>query len=174
MQNQITLSQVLEGYLFHADACRLSPHTIADYTDTFRKLQTWLGDDPPIAAITADQVRAFFASLDHLSKKTILNYHTDLSALWNQIKADVLGRPVVTLTTEEVACLGAAILAGTAVGLYFSPEEAAQKLVVVQDRWEPDRANQPIYDHSYRMYVRLYDSLEELFALARRYHVTGQ
>jgi len=96
------------------------------------------------------------------------------SPLWNQIKADVLGRPVVTLTTEEVACLGAAILAGTAVGLYSSPEEAAQKLVVVQDRWEPDRANQPIYDHSYRMYVRLYDSLEELFALARRYHVTGQ
>jgi site-specific recombinase XerD len=27
-------------------------------------------------------VRAFFASLDHLSKKTVLNYHTGLSALW--------------------------------------------------------------------------------------------
>jgi len=43
-------------------------------------------------------------------------------------------------------------------------------LVVVQDRWEPDRANKPIYDHSYGMYVRLYDSLEELFTLTRRYH----
>ncbi len=85
----------------------------------------------------------------------------------------MLGRPVVTLTTEEVACLGAAILAGTAVGLFSSPEEAAQKLMMVQGRWEPDPGNKPIYDHGYRMYVRLYDSLGELFALARRYHVTA-
>ncbi len=80
---------------------------------------------------------------------------------------------MVTLTTEEVACLGAAILAGMAVGFYPSPEEAAQKLVLAQDRWEPDPGNKPIYDHSYRIYTRLYDSLEGLFALARRYHVTA-
>jgi xylulokinase len=90
------------------------------------------------------------------------------SPLWNQIKADALGVPVVTVNTEEVACLGAAILAGTAVGLYPSPEEAAQKLVTAQDRWRPDPAVKPIYDHGYAMYVRLYASLEELFTMARR------
>jgi len=90
------------------------------------------------------------------------------SRLWNQIKADTLGVPVVTVATEEVACLGAAILAGTAVGLYSSAEEAAQKLVTIQDRWEPDPANKPAYDHGYDLYVRLYDSLEGLFDLARR------
>jgi len=47
MQSQITFSQALEGYLLYADVRHLSPHTIADYTNTFRKLQTWLGDDPP-------------------------------------------------------------------------------------------------------------------------------
>lgn len=82
MQPQITFSQALEGYLLHADARRLSPHTIADYTNTFRKFQDFLCDDPPISAITTDQVRAFLASRDHLSKKTLLNYHTGLSALW--------------------------------------------------------------------------------------------
>ena len=82
MQSQITFSQALEGYSLYADARRLSLHTIADYTNTFRKFQAFLGDDPPIVSITADQIRAFFASLDHLSKKTILNYHTGLSALW--------------------------------------------------------------------------------------------
>jgi site-specific recombinase XerD len=82
MQSQITFSQALEGYLLYADARRLSPHTIADYTNTFRKFQAFLGDDPPIASITADHVRAFFVCLDHLSKKTTLNYHTGLSALW--------------------------------------------------------------------------------------------
>jgi integrase len=35
-----------------------------------------------IIEITADQVRAFLASCNHLSKETLLNYHTGLSALW--------------------------------------------------------------------------------------------
>jgi xylulokinase len=89
------------------------------------------------------------------------------SPLWNQIKADVLGVPVVTLTTEEQACLGAAILAGTAVGLYNSPGEAAQNLVTVADRWEPKFENRSTYDRGYELYVHLYESLEELFTLAR-------
>jgi xylulokinase len=90
------------------------------------------------------------------------------SPLWNQIKADVLGVPVLTLQSEEVACLGAAILAGAAVGLYPSPQEAAERLVSVQRRWEPDPANRPVYEHGYEVYVRLYDSLEELFAFVQK------
>jgi integrase/recombinase XerD len=82
MKNQITFSQALEGYLLYADASRLSPHTIADYTNTFRKFQDFLSDDPPINEITVDQVRRFMAAQDHISKKTLLNYHTGLSALW--------------------------------------------------------------------------------------------
>jgi sugar (pentulose or hexulose) kinase len=96
------------------------------------------------------------------------------SALWNQIKADVLGVPVVTLTNEEQACLGAAMLAGTAVGLYPSVEEAAQRLVKVAGRWEPNPALKSVYDHGYELYGRLYDSLEELFTLARIKDVTAQ
>lgn len=79
----ITFSQALEGYFLHAEARRLSPHTIADYANTFRKFQDFLNDDdPPLAEITADQVRRFLAAQDHLSKKTLLNYHIGLSALW--------------------------------------------------------------------------------------------
>jgi D-xylulose kinase len=88
------------------------------------------------------------------------------SPLWNQIKADVLGVPVVTMTTEEQACLGAAILAGSAVGMYPSPQEATEKLVNVADRWEPDSENKPLYDRRYKLYVRLYENLEDLFTLA--------
>jgi site-specific recombinase XerD len=82
MQSQITFLQALEGYLLYADARRLSPHTIADYSNTFRKFQIFLDDDPLITAITPDQVRAFFISCDGLSKKTLRNYHIGLSALW--------------------------------------------------------------------------------------------
>jgi xylulokinase len=90
------------------------------------------------------------------------------SPLWNQIKADALGVPLVNLVSEEQACLGAAILAGTAVGLYSSPQEAAHKLATIKDCYEPNPASKPIYDSGYELYVRLYQHLEELFALARR------
>ena len=89
------------------------------------------------------------------------------SPLWNQIKADALGVPLVTMTNEEQACLGAAILAGSAVGIYPSPQEAVRKLVKLADRWEPDPGTKPIYDQAYNLYVRLYNNVEELFTLTR-------
>lgn len=89
------LSQAIEGFLLEKSAQRLSPHTISDYINSFRKLQSFLGD-PEFADITADQIRAFLADLEKprapagiaprlakpLSKKQILNIHTGLSALW--------------------------------------------------------------------------------------------
>ena len=49
----ILLSQAIEGYSLAAYARRLSKRTMADCSDTFRKLQSHLGTDPPIAEITA-------------------------------------------------------------------------------------------------------------------------
>jgi integrase/recombinase XerD len=89
MKDQITFSQAIEGYLLHANARHLSTHTIADYTNTFRKFQAFLGEDAPIAEVTTDQVRAFLASLQ-VSNKTALNYHTGLSALWTWAEGEGL------------------------------------------------------------------------------------
>ena len=81
-KTRIPLSAALEGYFIAAHARRLSPATLADYDNTFRKLEQFLGRDPPLADITAGDVTAFLSSLDHLSAKTLLNYHTGLAALW--------------------------------------------------------------------------------------------
>jgi len=79
---KITFSQAVEGFTLAAHARRLSKRTIADYSNTFRKLQKHLGADAPIGEITVAQVRGFLAAQRHLSKKTVRNYHTGLSALW--------------------------------------------------------------------------------------------
>jgi integrase/recombinase XerD len=79
--NAISFSQAIDGYLLAANARRLSQHTIADYVNTFRKVQLFLDDDPPICSITSKQIEAFLASQE-VSNKTVLNYHTGLSALW--------------------------------------------------------------------------------------------
>jgi len=85
------------------------------------------------------------------------------SGVWSQIKADVLGLPVVTTEIEEAASLGAAILAGVAVGTFASLEDAVARAVVVKNRFEPDPANRATYDAAYATYRELYTDLVGLF-----------
>ena len=47
------------------------------------------------------------------------------SARWLQLKSDILGVPIETPDVLEAGCLGAAILAGAAAGVYNSPAEGA-------------------------------------------------
>ena len=80
--DKLTLTQAIEGFLLAASARRLSWHTIRDYSTTFRKLLDFLGSDPLIDKLTPKDVEPFLASRDEVSKKTLLNFHTGLSALW--------------------------------------------------------------------------------------------
>ena len=105
--NQITFSQAIEGYWLHCHSRRLSEHTIADYSVTFRKLTTFLEpDDPPIAEITVELIEEFLVTQDHLSDKSLLNIHTSLSALWTwamkrRIVAEHILRQIERPTPEQ-------------------------------------------------------------------------
>ena len=79
--NKINFSQAIDGYLLFANARRLSHHTIRDYTTTFRKFMNFMNSDPLVEEISTKQVELFLAA-QKVSKKTLLNYHTGLSALW--------------------------------------------------------------------------------------------
>ena len=93
---RITLSQAIEGYFVAAHARRLSRHTLRDYDTTFRRFEEFLGRDPPLAEIDAGDIRAFLGSLDHLTAKTLLNYHTGLAALWTwATKEGIAGQHIV-------------------------------------------------------------------------------
>ena len=90
IRHNITLSEALQGYEIYVEARRLSPHTIRDYFTTFRKLQQFLGHDPPIDDISRHDIQNFLKSFSDIKKKTLLNYHTGLSALWSWLVADGL------------------------------------------------------------------------------------
>jgi sugar (pentulose or hexulose) kinase len=89
------------------------------------------------------------------------------SPVWKQIEADVTQRPVFTTVNEEAATLGAAVLAGKAVGLYASVDEAVGQMVQVKACFDPSKANTAVYDEAYKTYVGLYDALCPLFALRK-------
>jgi xylulokinase len=90
------------------------------------------------------------------------------SALWNQIKADACGLPVVTLEGDDAAVRGDAMIAGVAAGVFPDLSAACSAMVTVRDRYEPDPATRTAYDDAYGSYLRLFDALRPLFTLAGR------
>jgi xylulokinase len=83
------------------------------------------------------------------------------SALWNQIKADVLNRPVLVPEVIEAAVVGAAIIAAVGLGVYSGREEAVSAMVRVARRFEPDPSRARIYNELYAAFRRLYPALRE-------------
>ena len=78
------------------------------------------------------------------------------SKLWSQIKADVTGKELRTVTESETACLGSAILAAVGAGAFDSIKTAAEALV------GPDKTYAPCgddYTEAYRRYCELDDLL---------------
>jgi D-xylulose kinase len=86
------------------------------------------------------------------------------SPVWNQIKADLIGKPVVTMQGEEAACLGAAMVAGVGIGMFKSLEEATSKMVKIKKRFQPNPENAGLYAQYFKKYVNLYDALIGMFA----------
>ena len=74
------------------------------------------------------------------------------SPLWCKIKADMTGKTLVTLENEETACLGSAILAGTATGVYESIEKACDIAVKKNKVYAPGGDD---YTDCYNRYLEL-------------------
>ena len=85
------------------------------------------------------------------------------SALWNQIKADVLDRPVTLPGAASGAAMGDAIVAAAGAGLYPSIEAAVAGMVTTGPSYQPDPARARVYDDFYRIYRDLYPALRASF-----------
>jgi xylulokinase len=82
------------------------------------------------------------------------------SPLWQQIQADVYGRPVELLAAEEGGAFGAALLAGVGVGAWPSVEAACAATVQVGQQIEPKDAS--AMEKAYEKFRRLYPALREI------------
>jgi L-ribulokinase len=73
----------------------------------------------------------------------------------NRVYANVLGRPVL-VPTKSVTSLGSAIFAFLAAGTFKTVEEAQNKICPQHRVFEPDPAEQRVYDEMYRLFSRIY------------------
>jgi xylulokinase len=86
------------------------------------------------------------------------------SRLWRQILADVFGKPVVTMASDEGAALGAAILAMVATREYSTMEEACAAIVRERDIVEPRAGETKSYAEGHAVYRSIYPALKPLFS----------
>jgi xylulokinase len=85
------------------------------------------------------------------------------SPFWRQIQADVFGRKVATINSEEGAAYGVALLATVGAGAYKNVEEACNKTISVVQEIAPARAAKNHYDRAFPIYQKLYRSLKDDF-----------
>lgn len=86
------------------------------------------------------------------------------SAVWSQIKADVTGKNIIVLDVNDMAPVGAALLAGVAVGCFRDVYEASDSIEKsVYRRFDSRRDDDEIYAKRFRTYKELYPRLKELY-----------
>jgi len=84
------------------------------------------------------------------------------SRKWLQLKADLYGKRIASLQVSEAASLGAAILAGVAVGEYKSIDEAVKTVVKKKEVFYPQKENMKIYEEKFQIYRDIYPTLRDL------------
>ena len=83
------------------------------------------------------------------------------SDLWLQMKADVTGRTVRVMASDESTALGAAMLAAVGAGTFAGLDEAVGHLAVPEAvAYEPDPNAAGAYADAYGRYRALFDAVE--------------
>src|SRR5689334_9073353 len=85
------------------------------------------------------------------------------SAFWRQLLADILGKRMVTLATQEGSAYGAALLALVASGEYASVPEVCRAAIREVNSVEPQPAAAEFYRRGHAIYQSLYPALRPFY-----------
>lgn len=95
------------------------------------------------------------------------------SPLWMQIHADVSNVPLTLTAVPDGPALGSAILGAVVAGLYPDVQTAADQMVRVKNRIEPDPGRHEAYKFYVEQYINTYPPLQELIHATVR-HLESQ
>lgn len=93
------------------------------------------------------------------------------SETWAQIKADITGKDIIILDLNDMAPVGAALLAGVGAGVFKDVYEASEKVdkhvyKVVKSSDE----HKDVYEKRYQVYTQLYPKIKELYKIGSDLH----
>ncbi|KRB62113.1 xylulose kinase [Rhizobium sp. Root708] len=96
-------------------------------------------------------------------EEAVLSGGGSRSQFWPQIFADVLGVPVTVAVSRETGALGAAIAAGTGVGLFAGFTEGAAAMVRTDRHYQPNGALKAHYNRRYGLYQDIAEAMTPLW-----------
>jgi xylulokinase len=85
------------------------------------------------------------------------------SPIWRQILANIFGVELVTVTSEEGAAYGAALLAAVGDGVWSGVPAACRQVIQITGSTSPQSDQVPLYNRQYALYRDLYPALKETF-----------
>lgn len=84
------------------------------------------------------------------------------SQVWMQMKADMLGIPIVALKTVDAGTVGSAMLTGIALGVFKDLEDASKAMVEQTAIYEPRAEYHERYMEVYKKFAKVYSAVREL------------
>lgn len=109
-----------------------------------------------------DIIEVMEASGSHVSELRVTG-SPSRSPVWNQIKADITGRPLALPAFEDAELQGDLAFALAATGRRSSIAEAAESLVHFSKVFEPDASTKRTYDELFAVYRGAYEALKPVF-----------
>lgn len=101
-----------------------------------------------------------------LSSRTIDNIYCagggSRGSLWQQIKADVTGKKVITGEIDEATSQGAAILAGCGIGLFTDSDDGARRIFRQGQVYIPNKERHELYKPMLEIYNDLHNRLQDI------------
>ncbi|MCL4237339.1 MAG: FGGY-family carbohydrate kinase [Anaerolineae bacterium] len=85
------------------------------------------------------------------------------SALWNQMKADILGVPILLPEAPIGAPFGDAMLVGMSLGLFPDLQDTLAQIVQIRTVYQPNPEHRAVYQAIFRLFRTLYVHLREDF-----------
>jgi len=86
------------------------------------------------------------------------------SHIWNQIKADITGKPIIVPRFEDAELPGDLAFALCALGRAGSLADAAESLALPAGTFEPDQTKISLYDELFAAYTAAYTGLKPVYA----------
>ena len=84
------------------------------------------------------------------------------SAVWMQMKADMLNLPMTALKTVDAGTVGSAMLTGVAIGLFSDLADAAAHMVEETVTYVPRKEMHERYQKIYERYRQVYHAVRPL------------
>ena len=90
------------------------------------------------------------------------------SEVWSQIKADIIGVDIDVLDMNDMAPVGAALLAGVGAGIYKDAVDASEHVEKkIYKKVRCSKKDSEVYARRYQAYTQMYPRVKDLYALCK-------